>query len=153
MLMTDCAVLLYMSHFRSRNLPPTAPLSLSTTSADLESSVSTVGVQRHFLSSWREELNISPETWLYRNSFVRPDQHPYVYSSEASFEVLHPKKKSVLCPCVRVCSTNTGFSGERIMYQIRMYHTCRCTINSTAVSLFVYMLVGGDTHDTYVPPK
>ena len=40
----------------------------------------------------------------------------------------------------------------RIMYQIRMYHTCRCTINSTAVSLFVYSLVGGGTHDTYVPP-
>ena len=38
------------------------------------------------------------------------------------------------------------------MYQIRMYHTCRCTINSTAVSLFVYSLVGGGTHDTYVPP-
>ena len=37
----------------------------------------------------------------------------------------------------------------RIMYQIRMYHTCRCTINSTAVSLFVYSLVGGGTHDTY----
>ena len=36
------------------------------------------------------------------------------------------------------------------MYQIRMYHTCRCTINSTAVSLFVYSLVGGGTHDTYV---
>ena len=34
-----------------------------------------------------------------------------------------------------------------------MYHTCRCTINSTAVSLFVYSLVGGGTHDTYVPPK
>ena len=28
----------------------------------------------------------------------------------------------------------------------------RCTINSTAVSLFVYSLVGGGTHDTYVPP-
>ena len=40
----------------------------------------------------------------------------------------------------------------RIMYQIRTYHTCRCTINSTAVSLFVYSLVGGGTHDTYVPP-
>ena len=40
-----------------------------------------------------------------------------------------------------------------IMYQIRMYHTCRCTINSTAVSLFVYSLVGGGTHDIYVPPK
>ena len=39
------------------------------------------------------------------------------------------------------------------MYQIRMYHTCRCTINGTAVSLFVYSLVGGGTHDTYVPPK
>ena len=39
------------------------------------------------------------------------------------------------------------------MYQIRMYHTCRCIINSTAVSLFVYSLVGGGTHDTYVPPK
>ena len=39
------------------------------------------------------------------------------------------------------------------MYQIRMYHTCRCTINSTAVSLFVYSLVGRGTHDTYVPPK
>ena len=39
------------------------------------------------------------------------------------------------------------------MYQIRMYHTCRCTINSTAVSLFVYSLVVGGTHDTYVPPK
>ena len=39
------------------------------------------------------------------------------------------------------------------MYQIRMYHTCRCTINSTAVSLFVYSIVGGGTHDTYVPPK
>ena len=38
------------------------------------------------------------------------------------------------------------------MYQIRMYHTCRCTVNSTAVSLFVYSLVGGGTHDTYVPP-
>ena len=37
-------------------------------------------------------------------------------------------------------------------YQIRMYNTCRCTINSTAVSLFVYSLVGGGTHDTYVPP-
>ena len=33
-----------------------------------------------------------------------------------------------------------------------MYHTCRCTINSTAVPLFVYSLVGGGTHDTYVPP-
>ena len=80
-----------------------------------------------------------------------------------------------------VCSTNIGFSvgyvlctryvcttlydtryvlctryvwyQVRIMYQIRMYHTCRCTINSTAVSLFVYSLVGGGTHDTYVPPK
>ena len=83
-----------------------------------------------------------------------------------------------------MCSTNLGFSGERIMYlvpdtyvpyfmipgtysvlctryvwyqvrimyQIRMYHTCRCTINSTAVSLFVYSLVGGGTHDTNVPP-
>ena len=36
----------------------------------------------------------------------------------------------------------------RIMYQIRiipgtrMYHTCRCTINSTAVSLFVYSSCG-----------
>ena len=39
------------------------------------------------------------------------------------------------------------------MYQIRMYHTCRCTTYSTAVSLFVYSLVGGGTHDTYVPPK
>ena len=39
------------------------------------------------------------------------------------------------------------------MYQIRVYHTCRCTINSTAVSLFVNSLVGGGTHDTYVPPK
>ena len=39
------------------------------------------------------------------------------------------------------------------MYQIRMYHTGRCTINSTAVSLFVYSLVGGGTHDTFVPPK
>ena len=40
------------------------------------------------------------------------------------------------------------------MYQIRMYHTCRGTINSTDVSLFVYSLVGGGTHDTYdVPPK
>ena len=39
------------------------------------------------------------------------------------------------------------------MYQIRMYRTCRCTINSTAVSIFVYSLVGGGTHDTYVPPK
>ena len=38
-------------------------------------------------------------------------------------------------------------------YQIRIYNTCRCTINSTAVSLFVYSLVGGGTHDTYVPPK
>ena len=37
-------------------------------------------------------------------------------------------------------------------YQIRMYNTCPCTINSTAVSLFVYSLVGGGTHDTYVPP-
>ena len=37
-------------------------------------------------------------------------------------------------------------------YQIRMYNTCRCTINSTAVSLFVFSLVGGGTHDTYVPP-
>ena len=35
------------------------------------------------------------------------------------------------------------------MYRIRMYHTCRCTINSTAVSLFVYSLVGGGTHDTW----
>ena len=26
----------------------------------------------------------------------------------------------------------------RMMYQIRMYHTCGCSINSTAVSLFVY---------------
>ena len=32
---------------------------------------------------------------------------------------------------------------------IRMYNTCRCTINSTAASLFV--LVGGGTHGTYVP--
>ena len=49
------------------------------------------------------------------------------------------------------------------MYHIRMipgtyyvpdtYHTCRCTINSTAVSPFVYSLVGDGTHDTYVPPK
>ena len=39
------------------------------------------------------------------------------------------------------------------MYQIRMYYTCRCTINSTAVSLFVCSLVGGGTHDTYIPPK
>ena len=40
-------------------------------------------------------------------------------------------------------------------YQIRMIPgtTCRCTISSTAVSLFVYSLVGGGTHDTYVPPK
>ena len=53
---------------------------------------------------------------------------------------------------VCVCSTNLGFNGERIMYQIRMYHTYRCTINSTAVSLFVYSLVGGGTHDTNVPP-
>ena len=37
-------------------------------------------------------------------------------------------------------------------YQIRMYNTRRCTINSTAVSPFVYSLVGGGTHDTYVPP-
>ena len=37
-------------------------------------------------------------------------------------------------------------------YQIRMYNTCPCTINSTAVSLFVYSLVGGGTHDTYAPP-
>ena len=37
-------------------------------------------------------------------------------------------------------------------YQIRMSNTCRCTINSTAISLFVYSLVGGGTHDTYVPP-
>ena len=28
---------------------------------------------------------------------------------------------------------------------VRMYHTCRCTINSTAVLLFVYPLVGGGT--------
>ena len=34
-----------------------------------------------------------------------------------------------------------------------MCHTCRCIIKSTAVSLFVYSLVGGGTHDTYVPPK
>ena len=39
------------------------------------------------------------------------------------------------------------------MYQIRMCHTCRCTINSTAVSLSVFSLVVGGTHDTYVPPK
>ena len=33
-----------------------------------------------------------------------------------------------------------------------MYNTCRCTMNSTSVSLFVRSLVGGGTHDTYVPP-
>ena len=38
-------------------------------------------------------------------------------------------------------------------YVCTRYHTCRCTLNSTAVSLFVYSLVGGGTHDTYVPPK
>ena len=37
----------------------------------------TVGVQQNFLRSWREELNISSETWLWRNSFARPDQHSY----------------------------------------------------------------------------
>ena len=37
------------------------------------------------------------------------------------------------------------------MYQIRMYHTCRCTINSTAVSLFVYSLVGGGIRRTFRP--
>ena len=39
------------------------------------------------------------------------------------------------------------------MHQTLMYHTCRCAISSTAVSLFVYSLVGGGTHDTYFPPK
>ena len=39
----------------------------------------------------------------------------------------------------------------RIMYQIRMHHTCRCTINSTAVSLFVYSLVGGGITRTFRP--
>ena len=34
--------------------------------------------------------------------------------------LVHQKKKKVR---VCVCSTNLGFSGERIMYQIRMYHT------------------------------
>ena len=37
------------------------------------------------------------------------------------------------------------------MYQIRMYHTCRCTTNSTAVSLFVYSLVGGGITRTFRP--
>ena len=37
------------------------------------------------------------------------------------------------------------------MYQIRMYHTCRCPINSTAVSLFVYSLVGGGITRTFRP--
>ena len=33
---------------------------------------------------------------------------------------------------------------------VRMYHTtCRCTINSTAVSLFVYSLVGGGITRTF----
>ena len=39
--------------------------------------VPTVEVQQNIPRSWREELNISPETWLRRNSFVRPDQHLY----------------------------------------------------------------------------
>ena len=56
-----------------------------------------------------------------------------------------PGTYSVLC-------TRYVWYQVRIMYQIRMYHTCRCTINSTAVSLFVYSLVGGGTHDTNVPP-
>ena len=87
------------------------------------------------------------------------------------------KKKMCVCACVRlilvfvgnalctryvsatlydttyVLCTRYVWYQVRIMYQIRMYHTCRCTINSTAVSLFVYSLVGGGTHDTYVPPK
>ena len=78
-----------------------------------------------------------------------------------------------------VCSTNLGFSvgyvlctryvcttlyetryvlctryvwfQVRIMYQIRTYHTCRCIINSTAVSLFVYSLVGGGITRTFRP--
>ena len=84
-------------------------------------------------------------------------------------------------PKLCVCSTNLGFSvgyvlctryvcttlydtryglctryvcyQVRIMYQIRMYHTCRCTINtnSTAVSLFVYSLVGGGITRTFRP--
>ena len=85
--------------------------------------------------------------------------------------MLHPKKK--ICPCVRLILVLVGgrqtaivvrimykirmyhtfLYQVRIMYQIRMHHTCRCTINGTAVSLFVYSLVGGGTHDTYVPPK
>ena len=81
----------------------------------------------------------------------------------SEFLISTSKKKN--CGRLCVCSTNLGFSEGyvlctryvwyqvRIMYQIRMYHTCRCTINSTAVSLFVYSLVGGGTHDTYVPPK
>ena len=96
---------------------------------------------------------------------------------ERSEFLIAASQKKKLC----VCSTNLGFSvgyvlctryvcttlydtryvlctryiwyEVRIMYQIRMYHTCCCTINSTAVSLFVYSLVGGGTHDTYVPPK
>ena len=36
-------------------------------------------------------------------------------------------------------------------YLVRMYHTCRCTINSTAVSLFVYSLVGGGITRTFRP--
>ena len=36
-------------------------------------------------------------------------QHTHVYSSEASFQLIHPKK--YICRCV--CSTNIGFSVEK----------------------------------------
>ena len=100
-----------------------------------------------------------------------------IYLERSEFLIAtSPKKKLCVCACVRlilvlvgnvlctryVCTTlyDTRYVlctryvwyQVRIMYQIRMYHTCRCTINSTAVSLFVYSLVGGGTNDTNVPP-
>ena len=45
---------------------------------------------------------------------------------------------------------------RRLLFYTLTRYVCTtlavCTINSTAVSLFVYSLVGGGTHDTYVPP-
>ena len=89
-----------------------------------------------------------------------------VLFERSEFLIATSKKK--ICACVRLIlvlvlyqvrimyqihTYDTRYQVVRIMYQIRMYHTSRRTINSTAVSLFVYSLVGGGTHDTYVPPK
>ena len=70
------------------------------------------------------------------------------------FTFIRAKRVSNCCiqtKNLRECSSNVGVSEVRIMYQIRMYHTCRCTINSTAVSLFVYSLVGGGITRTFRP--